>query len=250
GDNLWALPILEDWNGLERIHFDRHDPWFARLLAFNDALVEHARGRYPVGVGQLMLGPIDMMLSIREQSKLALDLYDAPEMVAALGSRCVGLCAEATEALFQAVPAYLGGYAGTIRYFWAPGKLVETAEDIAFMLSPALHKQFIVPLHRELGQRFPYTIVHLHSAQLHTVANLLEVDEVAAIEITPDFGEDMRPYLPVMGKILERKPLIVHGVMTLESVREMMRSLPARGLALFIRCDSPGEARTALDSLL
>jgi len=101
-----------------------------------------------------------------------------------------------------------------------------------------------------LGRHFPYTMVHLHSAQLHTVSNLLDVEEIAAIEITPDFGEDMVPKLPIMTQILARKPLLIHGVMTVASAKKIMRALPARGLALIFRCDTPADAARILGTLL
>lgn len=249
-DNLWALPTLDDWKQLERLRFDPNNRWFKRQIEFTQALVRHAAGRYPVGAGQLMLGPIDMMMQVRGQDRLALDLYDAPEMVFALGQRCVDLCASVIHALYAFVPTHLGGRAGTIRYFWAPGEFVETAEDISFMMSPALHRRFVAPLHRALSQRFPYTLVHLHSAQLHTVAALLDVEEITAIQITPDFGEDLVPKIPIMAQILRRKPLLIHGVMSVASAQEIMRALSPRGLALLFRCDSPAEAAKVLDSFL
>lgn len=249
-DNLWSLPALDDWEQLDDLRFDPNNPWFRRQLTLTQALVRHAAGRYPVSAGQLMLGPVDMMMQVRGQERLALDFYDAPTMVHALGKRCADLCAAAIQAISAAVPPYLGGRAGTGRYFWAPGEFVETAEDITFMMSPALHRQFAIPLHRQLGQLFPYTMVHLHSAQLHTVSNLLDTEEIAAIEITPDFGENMVPKLPIMAQILERKPLLVHGVMTVESAKEIMRALRARGLALIFRCDTPAAAARVLDSIL
>jgi hypothetical protein len=249
-DNLWSLPALDDWEQLEALRFDPNNGWFQRQLALVQALVRHAAGRYPVSAGQLMLGPVDLMMQVRGHERLALDLYDAPEKVRALGQRCVDLCTAAIQAISGAVPTYLGGRAGTGRYFWAPGEFVETAEDITFMMSPALHRQFAIPLHQALGRRFPYTMVHLHSAQLHTVSNLLEVEEIAALEITPDFGEDMIPKLPLMAKILGRKPLLVHGVMSVASAKEIMRALPARGLALIFRSDTPADAARVLDSLL
>jgi hypothetical protein len=249
-DNLWALPALDDWGQLERLRFDPGNPWFRRQLEFTQALVRHAAGRYPVGAGELMLGPVDLTMTLRGHEQLALDMYDAPEMVDALGQRCVELCAGAARALYAAVPTHLGGRAGTIRYLWAPGEVVETAEDISFMMSPALHRRFVAPLHRAMAQRFPYTLVHLHSAQLHTVPSLLDIEEVAAIQITPDFGEDLVPQIPLMAQILERKPLLIHGVMRVDSARTMMRQLPRRGLALLVRCDTRAEAAAVLDSLL
>jgi hypothetical protein len=250
GANLWGLPLLKEWGQIETIRFDRSNPWFRLLMEATSALVERAAGRYPVGVGPLMFSPPDVMMQLRGQEQLALDLYDAPEQVAALGNAVIRLCAEVSEALFRIVPTYHGGYCGTSRYLWAPGKLVETGEDVSFMMSPQVHRRFLVPMHRQLGRRFPYTIVHLHSQQLHTVPELLEIEEIAAIQITPDFGEEMLRYLPVMSRILERKPLLVHGVMTVAAMKEMMRSLPPRGLALLCRCDSPEEARAILGSLL
>jgi hypothetical protein len=60
-DNLWALSALEDWKQLESLRFDPNNRWLRRQLEFTQALVGHAAGRYPVGAGQLMLGPVDMM---------------------------------------------------------------------------------------------------------------------------------------------------------------------------------------------
>ena len=250
GDTLWALPTLTDWSQLESVRFERSNRWFQLLVQLIRAIREKSGGRYPVGLGHMMTGPVDMMMELRGQEQLALDIYDHPAELLSLGKRCVGLCSEVSDALFAIEPPYMGGYVGTLRWFWAPGKIVETAEDLSFMTSPPMHKRFVVPLHRAIGQRFPYTILHLHSAQLHTVPTLLEIEEVAAIEITPDYGEDLLPHLSLMGQILERKPLIVHGIIPVPAVKEMMRSLPARGLALFCRCDTPAEARTVLDAVL
>ncbi|HWT79469.1 MAG TPA: hypothetical protein VN648_11780, partial [Candidatus Methylomirabilis sp.] len=114
-ENLWGLPALDDWGQLKKLCFDPANLWFRRQLEFTQALVQHAAGRYPVGAGQLMLGPVDMMMQVRGQERLALDFYDAPEMVTALGKRCVDLCAAALDAIFHLVPTYLGGRPGTMR---------------------------------------------------------------------------------------------------------------------------------------
>ena len=250
GDTLWAQPGLEDWSRLENVRFDRSNPWFQRLVQLIKAITEKSGGRYPVGLGHLMTGPVDLLMQLRGQEQLALDIYDHPDELAMLGQRCVDLCSEISEELFALVPTHLGGRVGTLRFLWAPGKMVETAEDLAFMMSLPVHRRFVVPLHRALGGRFPNTLLHLHSAQLHTVPNLLDIDEVAAIQISPDYGEDMLPYLPIMAQILERKPLIVHGIVPVPAAKELIRALPARGFALFCRCDSPVEAGAVLDALL
>ena len=249
GDVVWILPGLDDWSQLPNIRFDRANPWFRRLMEFIHALAEHSAGRYPVAAPSLG-GCADLLMHLRGPEHLAADLYDSPEMVTALGERCVSLCANVIEAVYAAVPQCMGGYAGTIRFFWAPGQIIEMAEDLSIMMSPSAHRRFVAPIHRALGSRFPCNIVHIHSANLHTVPNVLDIEEVTAIEITPDFGADMLPHIPLMAQILERKPLIVHGVMTVDAMKKMVRSLPARGLCLFCRCDSAEEGAAILDSVL
>ena len=249
GDTVWIKSVLEDWSHLSMVRFARGNPWFQRLIEFIHALVEHAAGRYPVAAPSLAVNA-DLLMHLRGTERLALDLYDSPEMVAALGERCVKLCASAIESVYEVIPPYLGGYAGTIRYFWAPGKIVEMGEDLSIMMSPAMHQRFVVPIHRAMASRFPYNILHIHSANLHTVPNVLDIEEVTAIEITPDFGADMLPHIPLMAQILERKPLIIHGVMTVAAIKEIIRVLPARGLCVFCRCDSASEGAAILDSLL
>lgn len=248
-DNIWSLPAIASWDQLENLRFDPENPWFQRLAEFTRATVAHGAGRYPAGVGPFLLSPPDMLMQVRGQERLAVDLYDSPDKVLELGRRCVDLACAAMDATFALVPRYAGGYAGTSRYFWAPDKMVEAAEDVSFMMSPALHARFVVPLHRATGQRFPYHMVHLHSAQLHTVPNLLEVDEVHAIEITPDFGEDLRPRIPLLRRILERKPLILHGVITAGAMRDLLAALPARGLCIFARANNPEHARSLLQEV-
>lgn len=249
-DNFWVDPAAASWDQLESVRFDPANRWHRRLLEMTEALKERSSGRFPVGVGPLMMGPADIMMEWRGREALALDLYDAPDRVMALGQACARLCIDAAEALFDVAGGYAGGFCGTSRYLWAPGKMVETTEDISFMMSLAAHRRFVAPLHAVIGRHFPCTVLHLHSAQLHTVPNLLEIPEIGAIEITPDFGEDMLPHLDLLSRVLERKPLILHGIMSVDSMREMARTLPSRGFAMFRRCDSPAEARELLGALL
>ena len=176
GNSLWSLPALTDWSQLESVRFERSNPWFQLLVRLIRAIRERSGGRYPVGLGHMMTGPVDMMMELRGQQQLALDIYDHPSELAALGERCVELCSEVSDALFAIEPPYVGGRVGTLRWFWAPGKMVETAEDLSFMTSPATHMRYVVPLHRSIARRFPYTILHLHSAQLHTVSTLLDIE--------------------------------------------------------------------------
>ncbi|MHB9090700.1 MAG: uroporphyrinogen decarboxylase/cobalamine-independent methonine synthase family protein, partial [Chloroflexota bacterium] len=174
GDNVWQHHVPGDWSEMERVRFDPANPWFQRLAEFTAKLKEHAAGRYPVGAGLLGATPSDLMMIFRGQERFAVDMYDSPALVVTLAERSVQFCVDAMAHIMALVPTYHGGWTGTIRYFWAPEPMLETGEDLAFMMSPAAHKRFVVPIHRAFCRHYPCNILHLHSAQLHTVPNLLE----------------------------------------------------------------------------
>ena len=67
--------------------------------------------------------------------------------------------------------------------------------------------------------------------------------------LTAPEREDLVPLIPILSEILERKPLLVHGVMSLDTAKELMRVLPSRGLALLFRCDTAAEAARVLNAL-
>ena len=147
---------------------------------------------------------------------------------------------QATRALYALAPCHGGGRAGTRRDCWAPGERLETAEDLSFMTSPALQRRFVAPLHAVLGRPFPHTIVHAHSVELPTLPTLLELDTIAAIEV---------PAIPLLPEIFDRTPLLLHGVISLTSDREITQALPVRGLGGFLRCGTAAEAATLVRAL-
>lgn len=48
----------------------------------------------------MMTAPVDMVMELCGQERLALDIYDHPAELAGLGGRCVELCSEVWDALF------------------------------------------------------------------------------------------------------------------------------------------------------
>ena len=79
---------------------------------------------------------------------------------------------------------------------------------------------------------------------------MLEMDDLVAIELTPDHGQEIPDLLPTMAKIRDRKPLIVHAFMTAEEMGLIARELPPEGLCIISRAETPADAARLQDQVL
>ncbi len=246
GEVIWAERFLDRY---EDLAVDVDSEWRDRLWAVTDALVEHAAGRYPVAP-KSVFSPLATLGEVRGITELGFDLHDRPGEVQRAMSVLTDAWARLVQENFEHLPEWHGGYTSAPRRIWAPGRIVEFEEDPVFMFSPDAHRRFIVPSHRELMRRFEYAYIHLHSAQLHTLDNLLELDGLAAIELTPDPPASVLGLIPTIARIRERTPCIVHGYMTAEEMRTVMEQVPPEGLCLIGRVDSPDDALRLQDAVV
>lgn len=254
GDSVWVEPFVRDYRQLEEIELDDDNPWLQKLWQLTDALVEQAAGRYPVAANEFM-SPLSAVVDMRGNTEFALDLYDRPaEVKQALAWLTEVWCGLVCRQ-YQRIPAWNGGFTGAQRWIWAPGPIMEFSEDPAFMLSPRFHREVVLPAHRQVlglaaGGQVPYPYLHLHSTQLHTLDHLLALDELPAIELTPDHGQSIADLIPVMARILARKPLIVHAFLTAVEMRLIVDSLPPEGLCIIGRAQGPDEACRLQEAVL
>jgi hypothetical protein len=249
GDSIWAEPFIEDYAALDDLQISEENAWVQKLWELTDALTEHAAGRYPVAVNEFM-APLSALADLRGNTEFAFDLYDRPEDVGRGMERFSGIWATLTLAQYERLPAWFGGYTGAQRYIWAPGRIAEFNEDPVFMFSPSFHRRFVVPSHYQVVREIEYAYVHLHSTQLHTLDQLLDIQELKAIEITPDHGESIRDLLPAIGRVQARKPVIVHAFFTAEEVGMIIDNVPAEGLCIICRAETADEARRLQDAIL
>ncbi len=249
GDSIWADPILEDYSQIDRLAVSEDNEWIQALWKLTDAVVDQAAGRYPVGAN-LLAGPLTTLVDARGAQQLALDLYDRPGEVERAMEILTETWARLVSAQFERLPAWHDGYATTERFIWAPGPAIEFNEDPAFMFSPQFHRRFVLPSHRELIRHVEYAFIHLHSTQLHTLDNLLELDELPAIELTPDHGASIGDLIPVISRIQAVKPVIVHAYMSPEDMRMIIEQVNPEGLCVIGRADTPEEALRLQDAVL
>jgi hypothetical protein len=249
GDSVWAEPLIDDYPDLARLALVEENPWIQKLWQLTDALVAHAAGRYPVAANEFM-SPLSALVDLRGNTRFAFDLYDWLGEVKDALIRFTELWSTLVAQQYAHIPPWHGGYPSAQRYLWAPGRIVEFSEDPAFMLSPRFHEEIVMPSHRQVVQQVEFAYIHLHSSQLHTLDRLLEMEELPAIELTPDYGASIVDLIPTIAKIRARKPVIVHAFLSATEMRMIADSVPPEGLCLIGRAETPDDARRLRDVIL
>jgi hypothetical protein len=236
-DSLWSEPFLTHWEQMADIRLSPENEWLSKLLNLTEALVENSKGRYPVSQ-TLMRGPSDMMVALRGAERLCLDFYDYPAEVGRLAEICTDIWIEVNKMVLGIIPAFHDGYCSGLMQVWAPGQAAVFQEDASIFLSPSMYREFLLPCDRRIAENFEHSMIHLHSAALHVVDDLLDVDPLTAIQVAFDpSGPSLEQLMPVFAKIMERKPLLILGVMgdlAPGDIDRIAGSLPAAGLCLLI----------------
>ncbi len=257
---VWrAIPWLEAWCGcpvrnahgevapqrfvasaaeLAELSLPLRPEWFARL---QDETVRLAAA-LPEDCWlspTILRGPSDVLGAMRGLSEFFCDVCDAPEAVARAAARVNELLIRALKAHFAAVRPKLGGYAHIFGY-WAPGPTVVIQDDAMGMCAPRVYHEIFQPLSaavvREIG---PYVLFHLHSTGCRHWRDVLEVENLAGLELTLESkGPSAADLLPLMRETLERSRLILFADHGFEELRPLLSKLPREGLFLVVpdRC--------------
>ncbi len=242
-ESFWAEPCLEDWDDLDKLARVEENPWFKKYMEFIEALVEHSKGRYPVGQ-PILRGPSDMAGTLRGQSQLVIDLYDSPDQVKRLFEIATSAFLKVIQTQKKIIPEFHGGTSMGFYHVWTPGQCIWYQEDLSALFSPSLYREYLLGPDTALSNAYPYSAIHLHPASFFILDDLLNIDGLTAIEVNLDVGgPSMAEMLPYLQKILTKKPLILWGALSEDDIRLVLKELPSRGLFLVLVAPTAKEAR-------
>ncbi len=250
GKSLWPEPT-EATRRAERIVVAADNPWLQALLRVQRAVVDHAQGRYAVGMSHLR-GPSDVLTAMLGSEGSLTLLYDDPQRVRQLALDVAAAWRQAAAAQEAIVPAYRGGYC--IRQFgvWSPGRSVWLQDDASGMMSLRHYSELFLEPVRQMSA-YAYGVLHLHSPSLHLALTLAEVPNIRATNVYFDSPtvtlQDAMPTLRALQK--RRMPLIlakdVYQGFTLAEYAEILDGLSPHGLSVHLRAESVEEGRAVMD---
>jgi hypothetical protein len=234
------------WDEALQVVLDPANPWYRKYMELAEALVERAKGRFPVSHGA-EIGPTDMHAVLRGHSQSIVDMVDEPEKTSQLLWRLGGIMKALTQELWQRVPLFHAGYFDAQYSLWSPGPIIRMQEDATAVYSPAWYRRLVQEVDRMLASSFECNFIHLHSTSMFILDAILEIEEIRCFEVNNDAtGPPVREMIPHFRKIQEAmRPLLVRGSFAPHELRLLMDSLDPRGLLLLIMIESLGEVDTA-----
>ena len=226
----WADPFISDWADLDAIVAD--EGWLEKLDAFVDFLAQRAAGSYPI-VQPLMRGPIDMMTFALGHERMCFALMESPQEAKALLSICADIFIQAAQRRLDHTPPFAGGYLSGFG-IWAPGTVVRNQVDNATLISPAVYQEQVFEHDLRVMEAFDFSVIHLHSGCLHIIDTLLAAEAPHIIQVSIDFpgGPLAAEIMPILEKILQKKPLIVTGPVTPAELQDLEALSPPGRLCI------------------
>lgn len=189
-------------------HVDCENPVFARVRDIVQAAQDRWQGDVLIGMTDLS-GILDILSVFRPGEELLFDLYDQPERIKQhihqlqqAWWRYFDSFASLTAATNPGYAAWDGMYSET------PFYMLQC--DFAYMISPAMFRQFVQPELIATADRLDNAFYHMDGpGQIRHLAALLEIDALKGIQWVPGAGQpDIRHWPELYRRIREAGKLI------------------------------------------
>ena len=223
------------WSQALQVRFDADHAWLKKYLTFTEALVDRSRGRYPVS-HSAELGPTDLLALLRGHNESLIDLVDEPDKTIELLQKLGSICIEFTQAAWERIPLYCGGYYDAQYQLWAPDEIIRMQEDATAVFSPSLYRRLVQPVDRFMAGRFPCAFMHLHSTSMFLLEAFLEIDELRCFEINIEsFNIPVADMIEFFRMVQAAdRCLLIRGSLLPDEMRMLLGSLDPRGLYLHV----------------
>ncbi len=226
--------ICQEVLDLERTPIPANDAWRECLVRETGYLV-HTVPRDCWVSPTILRGCSDVLAALRGFEGFACDLYDAPEVLERVAGRICGLVIKALEQHFALVKPKYGGY-GHIFGYWAPGPTIALQEDVLGLCRPSVFQDLFLKYNAEIVRRLgPHVIFHLHSTGFAHFQQVLEIPELAGLQMTIEAnGPPLEQLLPVFREVLERSRLMIFADHRYEELAALLPRLPTAGLYVVV----------------
>lgn len=188
---VWFHPTMatvEEPESLPPLRFDPANPWWQVTEATLRACVARGHGKYLVGCPDLVEN-IDILAALRDPQVFAMDLLERPEWVADKVAEIDAAWFAVYERIYQIIKQPDGSSAFGAFIVWGPGRTAKLQCDASVLISAPMYRRFVVPSLTAQCRYLDHSLYHLDGTQaMHHLDALLEINELDAIEWTPQAG--------------------------------------------------------------
>jgi len=237
GTSWSSHPIINRWDQLDYLKFSTQNKWYLYLKKLTEFMVEKSRGQIDVGIANL-LGPGDIMSTLRGTSNLCLDFFDNPSKVHELAIFSIESWKKVMEMQLNTILHVTGGTVDDYMY-WTPGNGVRFTEDVSVAISPKTYQDFFFPYDQMIINCMDFVWLHLHSGSIHLVEEFIKLENLKGIQLINDNPNliKLNKLIPCMQKIQKSNLCLILRKFTWKEINEILPNLSGRGLLIDLNND-------------
>lgn len=243
-DTIWLSPAKSasgtSWEHIPlneiSLEFDHQHPLWQRVCELTQAAVELLGKQVSIGITDLG-GNLDILASLIGSVRLAMEMLDHPVEVERLCGEIRQVWLSCYEQLHAMVDINAAG-SSCWASVWSPERYYMFQSDFAYMISPNLFNQFVIPDLTACAQTIPNAFFHLDGkGQICHLEQLLALKSLRGIQWIPGDGTPPpEEWLDLLKRILDSEKLCQLYV-SADGARRIVQALGGKGLALAINDD-------------
>lgn len=237
----WTEPIIEDWDRLPRFDVVPGNYWWGKTLELITLAAQQSRGRAFVSIPD-MQGGGQIIAMLRGPQRLALDLYDRPELIVPSLRKINASWLKCFNACFDIIHRHMDGYADWLGVYSAdPHVTVEC--DMCALISPRMFQTYLLPALEEQTEMVGRTVYHLDGpGSLPHLESILALPKLCGIQWVPGAGAThMSDWIELLQRIQMAGKALTLACEPWE-VQRLLTELKPKGLLLSTHCGSVAEA--------
>jgi hypothetical protein len=180
----------------------------------------------------------DDVLYMLHGCQLYTDLIDAPDKVLALLGKISEGLERFRDEMLEMVPLYEGGFFNNWMNWWIPKNSRLIGADFWNMCSAESYRKFGFPMHQQLSEKSDVIWFHLHSVGLHLLPEIINLKNLACIEISEDPNVAIKGFeLVKKVRSIVPKELIVIGAIRPNELLEGLEQHTLPGNTIYNVCE-------------
>ena len=196
-----AVPLLEDWNGFERLAVPESHPWITRYLDQLNIFVEQAAGKF--GVSHfIVIDGLNFLFELFGATRTYLSLRLEPELVEKAVELAFDLACFVQDRFFEGAPLVEGGTCSNMMSWIPGGRIVSESVDPFHMTSVEDFEQWGRGPVERMFARYDGGVVHIHANGRHLVECVASLKGLRGITFFNDLG--FEPSFDLVGEFRQR----------------------------------------------
>ncbi len=246
-ETIWAHPRLNSIEQVLDVELEKNNFCYKTILDITRESVKRSYNHHMVTMYPLN-GITDILAGLYGTENYLIDLVYKPQLVKKAMQHFKEIWINAFEEVWGIISQ--GGNPGGIGWagVWAPGSTFPIQEDLSYMISPEMYKEYCLPHVCDMIDTMDYSLYHLDGVgALPHLETLLGIENLNAIQWVPGAGkEKLDQWYDLIKKIIDRGKSVQVFAQP-DEVIELVDNVGPNGLLVTVLSANNEQAKAIID---